>query len=123
MTHADLREIAIAGRKIGPAHPPYVIAEISANHNGNLDAALALIDVAAAAGASAVKIQTYRADTITLNSARPEFQITEGLWAGTSLYALYEKAHTPWEWHPRPVRACQGPWDHHVFLALRCHRD
>ena len=100
MTHADLREIAIAGRKIGPAHPPYVIAEISANHNGNLDAALALIDVAAAAGASAVKIQTYRADTITLNSARPEFQITEGLWAGTSLYALYEKAHTPWEWHP-----------------------
>ncbi len=100
MTHADLREIAIAGRKIGPAYPPYVIAEISANHNGNLDAALALIDVAAAAGASAVKIQTYRADTITLNSARPEFQITEGLWAGTSLYALYEKAHTPWEWHP-----------------------
>ncbi len=100
MTHADLREIAIAGRKIGPAYPPYVIAEISANHNGNLDAALALIDVAAAAGASAVKIQTYRADTITLNSARPEFQITEGLWAGTSLYSLYEKAHTPWEWHP-----------------------
>ncbi len=99
MTTADLREIAIAGRKIGPAYPPYVIAEVSANHNGNLDAALALIDVAAASGAAAVKIQTYRADTITLNSTRPEFQITEGLWAGTSLYALYEKAHTPWEWH------------------------
>jgi len=92
--------IIIAGRTIGPAEPPYVIAEVSANHNGNLDAALALIDVAADKGASAVKIQTYRADTITLNSDRPEFQITEGLWAGQSLYELYEQAHTPWDWHP-----------------------
>lgn len=91
---------AIEGRPIGPSYPPYVIAEVSANHNGNLDAALALIDVAAEQGASAVKIQTYRADTITLNSSRPEFQITEGLWAGQSLYHLYEQAHTPWDWHP-----------------------
>lgn len=92
-------EIAIAGRRIGPAHPPFVIAELSANHNGNLDAALAIIDHAAKGGADAVKMQTYRPDTITLNSARPEFQITEGQWKGRSLYELYDWAHTPWDWH------------------------
>ena len=95
-----LPQINIDGRAIGSANPPYVIAEVSANHNGNLDAALELIDVAAKQGASAVKIQTYRADTITLKSNRPEFQITDGLWAGQSLYDLYEQAHTPWDWHP-----------------------
>ena len=92
-------ELSIAGRRIGPDHPPYVISELSANHNGNLDAALRLIDAAAIAGADAVKIQTYTADTITLNSTRPEFQITSGKWAGQSLYELYQSAYTPWEWH------------------------
>ncbi|MDH1729042.1 pseudaminic acid synthase [Pseudomonas chengduensis] len=91
--------IEIDGRKIGGAHLPYVIAEMSANHNGNIDTAFAIIAQAKQAGADAVKIQTYRPDTITLDSALPDFQIHDGLWAGKTLYQLYEWAHTPWEWH------------------------
>ncbi|MEP1897614.1 MAG: pseudaminic acid synthase [Alloalcanivorax venustensis] len=94
-----MNSIAIDGRRIGPEEPPYIIAEMSANHNGDLNAALRLIEEAKAAGADAVKIQTYRPDTITLNSDLPDFQINEGLWEGRTLYELYEWAHTPWEWH------------------------
>ena len=94
-----MNSIKIDGRPIGPGHPPYVIAELSANHNGNLDQALRIIDAAVEAGADAVKIQTYRPDTITLQSDAPDFRITEGLWAGRTLYDLYAWAHTPWEWH------------------------
>ncbi|WP_442878785.1 pseudaminic acid synthase [Aeromonas sp.] len=91
--------MTIADRKIGPAFSPYVIAEMSANHNGNLQAAFNIIEQAKKAGADALKIQTYRPDTITLNSTLPDFQIKDGLWSGRTLYELYEWAHTPWEWH------------------------
>jgi pseudaminic acid synthase len=94
-----MTQFSIAGRHIGSGYRPYIIAEISANHNGELAQALQIIDAAVEAGADAVKIQTYRPDTITLKSDAPDFQITEGLWAGHTLYELYESAHTPWEWH------------------------
>ncbi|MFP1678753.1 pseudaminic acid synthase [Alloalcanivorax sp. C16-2] len=94
-----MTSISIDGRRIGPDFAPYIIAELSANHNGDLDKALRLIDEAVEAGADAVKIQTYRPDTITLDSDKPDFQITGGLWEGRTLYELYEWAHTPWEWH------------------------
>lgn len=89
----------IARRKIGKEYPPYIIAELSANHNGKLETALKIIEEAAKAGADAVKLQTYRPDTITLDSDADEFIIKGGLWDGRTLYELYEEAHIPWEWH------------------------
>ena len=94
-----LETFRIDGRAIGPTQPPYIIAELSANHKGDLGRAIDLIDAAAASGADAVKLQTYRPDTITLNHNGPEFRIEDGLWAGRTLFDLYEDAHTPWEWH------------------------
>jgi pseudaminic acid synthase len=91
--------ISIAGRKIGPGEPPYIIAEMSANHNGSLDRALAIIEMAKESGADAIKLQTYKADTITIDHDGPEFLLNEGLWAGRRLYELYQSAAMPWEWH------------------------
>jgi pseudaminic acid synthase len=93
------KHIQIAGRMIGHDYPPYVIAEMSANHNGKLDTALRIIEEAKKMGAEAVKLQTYKPDTITLNCDSEEFRIHGGLWDGRTLYELYEEAHMPWEWH------------------------
>ncbi len=103
--------IRIANRQIGLECPPFVIAEMSGNHNHSLDRALALVDAAAAAGAHALKLQTYTADTMTLPLKTGAFVIRDpnSLWAGRSLYDLYEEAHTPWNWH--------GP----IFERARAH--
>ena len=93
--------INIAGRHIGPDHPPFVIAEMSGNHNQSLDRAFEIVEAAAKAGAHAIKLQTYTADTITLNVRGGSFEINDpdSLWAGKNLHDLYKQAYTPWEWH------------------------
>ncbi|MED4877006.1 pseudaminic acid synthase [Anoxybacillus geothermalis] len=99
-----MNEIIVEGRKIGPNHRPFIIAEMSGNHNQSLERALAIVEAAAKAGAHALKIQTYTADTMTLNLENPEFKIedSDSLWKGNTLYQLYQQAYTPWEWH-KPI--------------------
>ena len=92
-------EFLINGRLISKLAPPYIIAEISANHNGSIDRAKETILAAKNAGADAVKLQTYTPDTMTLNLSTRDFQISGGLWDGYNLYDLYKEAYTPYEWH------------------------
>lgn len=94
-----LKDILIDGRRIGPSHPPYIAAEMSGNHNGDIQRAFNILDAAKRAGADAIKLQTYRPDTITIDHDSDEFKIKGGLWDGRRLYELYEEAHTPWSWH------------------------
>ncbi|MCH2158971.1 MAG: pseudaminic acid synthase [Oleiphilaceae bacterium] len=91
--------VKLNGRKIGSNTPPYIIAELSANHNGSIERAYEIMEMAKRCGADAIKLQSYTADTITIDCDRPEFKIEGGLWGGRTLYDLYSEAFMPWEWH------------------------
>jgi N-acetylneuraminate synthase len=93
------QDFSIGARPVGDGAPTYVVAEMSANHHHNFDRAVKIIDAASEAGADGIKLQTYRADTMTIDSEKEPFQIKEGPWAGRTLYDLYEEAYTPWDWH------------------------
>jgi N-acetylneuraminate synthase len=102
-------EINIQNCKIGADHPPFIVAEMSGNHNQSLDRALEIVEAAAKTGAHALKLQTYTADTLTLDVKEGEFYIDDpnNLWYGNSLHDLYQKAYTPWEWHEPIFKRCQ----------------
>jgi pseudaminic acid synthase len=104
-----MSEISIYNKKIGANQPPFIIAEMSGNHNQSLDRALAIAEAAAGAGAHALKLQTYTADTMTLDISHGEFYIDDpdSLWKGSSLYDLYREAYTPWEWHKPIIERCK----------------
>jgi len=113
--------VSIGDRVIGPGHPPYIICELSGNHNGSLDRALEMIDAAAATGCDAIKIQTYTPDSLTIDCAADDFRINGGLWGGRTLYDLYQESHTPFSWHEalfdraheRGVTIFSTPFDEH----------
>lgn len=102
--------LKIADVSIGAGHPPFVIAEMSGNHNRSLERALAIVDAAADAGAHAIKLQTYTADTLTIDANGPDFTIRDegSLWKGRNLYDLYKEAYTPWEWHAPIMERARG---------------
>jgi pseudaminic acid synthase len=107
-------EMQIAGRQIGDGHPCYIIAELSANHGHSFERALKVIRAAKDAGADAIKLQTYTADTLTIDCRRPEFMVGKGtLWEGKNLHDLYAEAHTPWEWQPELKKEAES-------LGLHC---
>ena len=130
-------EIRIGHTRIGAHHQPFIVAELSGNHNGSLERALEIVDAAAKAGAHALKLQTYTADTMTLDLREREFLVQDpgSLWSGRSLYDLYQEAHTPWDWHEPIFRRCRergligfsAPFDRTAVeflesLAVPCHK-
>ena len=108
-----MKHVSINGRKIGEDQPPYVVAEVSANHNGQIEKAMAIMTAAKNAGADAIKLQTYTPDTLTLDCDKSDFMIKDGLWNGYKLYDLYQQAHTPFEWH-------KELFDHAKRLGITC---
>src|SRR6266404_4534385 len=110
--------IQIGRRQVGLGNPVYIVAEVSANHNGSFGHAQKIVEAAKEVGADAVKLQTYTSDTITIACDRQPFRIDGGtLWDGRTLHELYQEAYMPWEWQPRiwvwsvsPVRSTQAPW-------------
>ncbi|WP_017726253.1 pseudaminic acid synthase [Halalkalibacterium ligniniphilum] len=104
-----MKNFAVEGIQIGEGGPPFIIAEMSGNHNQSLERALKIVEAAAEAGAHALKLQTYTADTMTLNIENGDFFIedAESLWKGSSLYKLYQEAYTPWEWHEPIFKRCR----------------
>lgn len=104
-----MEEIKVGGRALGSSQPPFIVAEMSGNHNQSLDRALGIVEAAAGAGAHAMKLQTYTADTITIDYDKDEFFISDpgSPWKGASLYKLYQQAHTPWEWHKPIFKKCK----------------
>ena len=105
-------------RIINDQNSPYIIAELSANHGGDLDRPKTSIDAAARAGASAVKIQTYTPDTMTIDSNLPDFVVNKGLWAGKTLYELYAEAHTPFEWHEDLFNHAKKNWGYYFLYTI-----
>ena len=104
-----MKDIQLGNMWVGPSHPPLLVGEMSGNHNGILDRALAIVDMAKEAGFGAIKLQTYTADTMTVDSADPRFVLSseKSLWKGKRLYDLYKEAYTPWEWHKPIFDRCQ----------------
>jgi pseudaminic acid synthase len=108
-TGVSVTTIEIAGRCVGPGQPVYIVAELSANHNQDFDEAVRLVHSAAECGADAIKLQTYTADTLTINCDSEHFRIGKGtIWEGKSLYTLYGEAYTPWEWQPKLKEIAEG---------------
>src|SRR3989338_5526731 len=118
---SSIKAIEIGRYQVGPDQPPFIIAEMSGNHNQSLERALSIVDAAAKAGAHALKLQTYTPDTMTLNYKKGEFIISDrtSLWYGNSLYELYTEAHTPWEWHEAIFKRC----DEHGMVGFSAPFD